>query len=99
MRMVLRYFQSMPENENMQNVIPFPFDIYDAMWYDDADDNDDDGGDDGNDETAMFGRFYARIHYTVFVYKSAVMCHFHGNHVSNALPLSLFFVYSHYGTV
>lgn len=26
---------------------------------------------------------------TVFVYKSAVMCHFHGNHVSNSLSLSL----------
>lgn len=27
---------------------------------------------------------------TLFVYKSAVMCHFHGNHVSNSLSLSYF---------
>lgn len=92
-----RYFQSMPENENMQNVIcfyiAFSFDIYmmrcgmvrfGLVWYDDVDDDDD-------DENAMFRIYtYCSVHCCMYVYKNAVMCHFHGNHVPNSI------LYFHY---
>lgn len=82
-------FNRCPENENMQNVIPFPFDVYDALcgmmrwcwrrrrpwWW----------------KCNVQNIIYSN---TVFVYKSAVMCHFHGNHVSNSPSLSL--TYFHY---
>lgn len=49
-------FNRCPENENMQNVIPFPFDVYDVVWWDDVDDDDDHD----DDENAMFRILYTR---------------------------------------